>query len=121
MEIKIQNTLVSIKLFLIHYLIKRIADTLATLQNCEQEIFSSCTVPDLPRNQTLGSLDACKNSAEQFRSKFSTCAEIIENAKRCDCLDEITQIKNSDCNITLINEVYSVIQNSRSACIAGKN
>ena len=53
---------IRIGLFVICYPIIIIADTLTILGDCERAIVSSCTVPDLPGNQTLDSLDECKDS-----------------------------------------------------------
>ena len=97
-----------------------IAETFKTLGDCKDEIFASCTVPDLPGNHTFDSLDACKNSSENFRSEFRDCAKILDNTERCDCITSMTEIDNSKCNITKINEVYKSIQNAREECISGK-
>ena len=94
MEIRIQkyrHIAVGIGI-VIRYPIIIIADTLTILGDCERAIVSSCTVPDLPGNQTLNSLDECKDSAGLFRKEFRECAEILDNTKRCDCLNNMKQI-----------------------------
>ena len=91
-----------------------------TLGDCKADIFSSCTVPDLPGNHTLDSLDYCRNLSTTFRSDFRDCAEILDFTDRCDCIRKMTEISNSKCNIKVINEVYETIQDARAECILGK-
>ena len=59
-----------------------IAETLKTLGDCEDTIFSSCTLPDFPGNHTIDSLEACKFTAVLFRSKFRFCAEFLNKKQQ---------------------------------------
>merc|ERR1712013_88285 len=90
-----------------------------TVEDCEAKLFSACAVPDFPGNHNTGSLEACRDTAVQFRKDYEACSKILDNTTRCDCiLDNITPLNTSKCNITVINDVYATIENKRSACIA---
>ena len=120
MGIKTQNTAVKIMMHPLLFFSIIFIGTLKTLIDCENTLFSSCTIPDLPGDHNTGSLDACRKSAVQFRKDYETCSKILDNTTRCDCiLNTITPLNTSECNITVINDVYTTIENTRSACITG--
>ena len=119
-EIKTQNTVVRIRMNTILCWNTMFTGTLKTLEDCEAKLFSACTVPDFPGNHNTGSLEACRDTAVQFRKDYEACSKILDNTTRCECiLDNITPLNTSKCNITVINDVYTTIESKRSACIAG--
>ena len=94
--------------------------TLETLGNCENSLFSACSVSDLPEDNTADSLGACQDSAVQFRGDYEACTRILNYTTRCGCITKDIRLLNfTTCNISVLNNVYDTIQNARNECITG--